>query len=244
VPWADAVLLRPRARAAGAPVAALNLGGIANITVVPPDGDPLAFDTGPGNMLLDGALAVATRGALSYDAGGALGLSGRVDERWLAELLEQDDFLRAPPPRSTGRERYGEAWLARHAARLRRARPAELMATLAAYTVEAVARALEDFVPLAPRELIASGGGAHNLALLRGLQRRLPDVRVADSAAALGVAPLVREALAFALIGDATLRGEPANVPSVTGARRAVVLGKVCAAGAGEDLAKREAGAA
>jgi anhydro-N-acetylmuramic acid kinase len=233
VPWADAVLLRPRARAAGAPVAALNLGGIANLSVVPPDGDPIAFDTGPGNMLLDGAVALATRGALTFDAGGALALAGRVDEAWLAQLLEQDDFLRTPPPRSTGRERYGEAWLARHAERLRRARPADLAATLAAYTVEAVARALEDFVALQPRELIVSGGGALNLALLRGLARRLPDVIVHDSATALGLPPMVREALAFALIGDATLRGEPANVPSVTGARRAVVLGKLCAAGAG-----------
>jgi anhydro-N-acetylmuramic acid kinase len=234
VPWADAVLLRPRARAAAAPVAALNLGGIANLSVVPPDGDPIAFDTGPGNMLLDGAVALSTRGALAFDAGGALALAGRVDETWLTELLEQDDFLRVPPPRSTGRERYGEAWLARHAERLRRGRPADLAATLAAYTVEAVARALEDFVPLQPRELIVSGGGAHNLALLRGLARRLPDIIVHDSLVALGLPPLVREGLAFALIGDATLRGEPGNVPSVTGARRAVVLGKVCAAGAGE----------
>jgi anhydro-N-acetylmuramic acid kinase len=154
-----------------------------------------------------------------------------VDERWLAELLDEDDFLRAPPPRSTGRERYGDAWRRRHEPRLRRARPADLAATLAAYTVEAVARALEDFVPLAPRELIVSGGGALNLCLLRGLARRLPDIIVHDSLAALGLPVLVREALAFAFIGDATLRGEPANVPSVTGARRAVVLGKVCAAG-------------
>jgi anhydro-N-acetylmuramic acid kinase len=240
VPWADAVLLRSRAREAGAAVAALNIGGIANLTVVPPDGDPIAFDTGPGNMLIDGAVSVSTRGALAFDAGGALALSGRVDERWLAELLEEDDFLRLPPPRSTGRERYGESWLRRHAQRLRRGRPADLAATLAACTVESVARALEDFVPLPPRELIVSGGGALNLALLRGLQRRLPDVRVADSQSALGLPPFVREALAFALIGDATLRGEPSNVPSVTGARRAVVLGKVCAAGVGAGRGETE----
>ena len=230
VPWADAVLLRPRARAAGAPVAALNLGGIGNLTLVPPAGDPIAFDTGPGNMLLDGALARRTAGRLRFDEDGALGCAGRVDTAWLQQLVAEDDFLRQPPPRTTGRERYGEAWLARHAAQLDARRPPDLAATLAAFTVEAVALAIERQLRQPPVELIVSGGGALNRCLMQGLAARLPALAVTDSQAALGIPVLAKEAVAFALLGDATLRGVPSNVPSVTGARRACVLGKLSAA--------------
>ena len=233
VPWADAVLLRPRARERGAPVAALNLGGIGNLTLVPPEGEPIAFDTGPGNMLIDGALARRTAGRTRFDEGGALALVGRVDTAWLEALVEGDDFLRQAPPRSTGRERYGESWLARHAARVDALRVPDLAATLSAYTVDAVGLAIEQ--QLAPRgaapvELIVSGGGALNRCLMDFLARRLPGTAVSDSAQALGIPVLAKEAVAFALLGDATLRGVPSNVPSVTGARRACVLGKISAA--------------
>jgi anhydro-N-acetylmuramic acid kinase len=227
VPWADAVLLRPRARAAGAPVAALNLGGIGNLTVVPTEGDPIAFDTGPGNMLLDGALARRTAGRTRFDEGGALGCAGRVDAAWLAQLVAEDDFLRQPPPRSTGRERYGDGWLAQHAAQLDAHRPPDLAATLAAFTVEAVALAIERHVAQRPIELIVSGGGALNRCLMQGLATRLPTIAVSDSQATLGIPVLAKEAVAFALLGDATLRGVPSNVPSVTGARQLCVLGKL-----------------
>jgi anhydro-N-acetylmuramic acid kinase len=223
VPWADAVLLRaPRSVRA-----ALNIGGIANLTVVPPRGDPIAFDTGPGNMLIDGALARATEGQRTYDEGGELGLSGTVDAAWLASLLAEDDFISLPPPRSTGRERYGSAFLDRHAERLSALSLSDLAATLAAYTVEAVVVSLADHVPQRPAELIVSGGGAFNRCLMGLLAARLPDMEVTDSQRALGIPVLAKEALAFALIGDATLRGVPSNVPSVTGARHAVLLGKL-----------------
>jgi anhydro-N-acetylmuramic acid kinase len=223
VPWADAVLLRRPERI----VAALNLGGIANVTVVPPQGDPVAFDTGPGNMLIDGALARVTGGRVTYDEHGALGSTGRVDEAWLAELVAADAFLERRPPRSTGRERYGEALLARHAAKLAALAPPDLAATLAAYTVHAVADALARWVPWRPAVLVVSGGGALNRCLMDGLQRALPDLDVTDSDRALGIPVLAKEAVAFALLGDATLRGVPSNVPSVTGARRACVLGRL-----------------
>lgn len=233
VPWADAVLLRPRARERGAPVAALNLGGIGNITVVPPEGDPIAFDTGPGNMLLDGALARRTAGRTRFDEGGALGAVGSVDGEWFESLVAEDDFLRTPPPRSTGRERYGESWLARHAARIDALRAPDLAATLAAYTVEAVGLAIDE--QLGPRgarpvELVVSGGGALNRCLMEFLGRRLPGLAISDSAQTLGIPVLAKEAVAFALLADATLRGIPSNVPSVTGARRACILGKISAA--------------
>jgi anhydro-N-acetylmuramic acid kinase len=229
VPWANARLLRRGGggREAGAVRGALNLGGIGNLTVVPPRGDPVAFDTGPGNMLLDAVVERATRGAQAFDRDGALGASGRIDEAWLDELLRADDFLLQPPPRSTGRERYGPPFLARHATRLGRVPLPDLLATLAAYTVECVVLSLERFVPERPSELVVSGGGAFNRGLMARLAARLPGIAVRTSEQALGIPVLAMEALAFALIADATLRREPSNVPSVTGARRPVVLGKL-----------------
>ncbi|MFT7461824.1 MAG: anhydro-N-acetylmuramic acid kinase [Pseudohongiellaceae bacterium] len=223
VPFADACLLRTPGRVVGA----LNLGGIANVTVIPPVGPPLAFDTGPANMLMDGALARASRGKVLFDEGGRLGLAGQVSQSWLARALDADEFLSQPPPRSTGRERYGALFLDRHKTALSTLSLADLAATLAAYTVESVGRGLDDFVPQRPEQLIVSGGGAFNACLMEGLARRLAPTIVLDSNQALGVPVLAREALAFAVLGDATLRGVPCNVPSVTGARRAVRLGKL-----------------
>jgi anhydro-N-acetylmuramic acid kinase len=222
VPFADALLLRRPDRA----VAALNIGGIANLTVVPPEGDPVAFDTGPGNMLIDAAVAHLSGGREAFDADGALGCAGTVHADWLSELIAEDEFLDVSPPRSTGRERYGEACLARHAARWSTLGHADVAATLAAYTVHAVADALTRWVPWRPAVLVVSGGGARNRCLMEGLANALPDIDVTDSERALGIPVLAKEAVAFALLGDATLRGVASNVPSVTGASRACVLGR------------------
>lgn len=224
VPFADAALLRTPGRTR----AALNLGGIANVTVVPPvDGEPVAFDTGPANMLLDAAIHAATNGERAFDEGGRLARAGRVDVAWLERALAEDDFLHRPPPRSTGRERYGRAFLARHAGALDALGLEDRLASLAAYTVEAVARSLERFVRWRPDELVVSGGGARNVALMQGLASRLDGVTVRHSQDVLGHPAETREAIAFAVLADATLSGVPCNVPGVTGARRAVCLGRV-----------------
>jgi len=223
VPFADECLLHRPDQVTGA----LNLGGIANITIVYPRAPPQAFDTGPANMLIDGALARATGGELSFDEGGRLGMAGVVDRAWLQDALAADGFLGQPPPRSTGREHYGATFLDRHWQSLSRLSTHDLAATLAAYTVESVGRAIDDFVTERPGSLIVSGGGALNACLMAGLAARLAPTEVVDSAEALGVPVMAREALAFAILGDATLRGVPCNVPSVTGARRAVRLGKL-----------------
>lgn len=251
VPYADVRLLRRPGRTR----AALNLGGIANVTIVPPRGEPLAFDTGPGNMLLDGAVRRATGGREAFDRDGARARAGTVDGAWLATLIDEDAFLREPPPRSTGRERYGDAWLERHAAAIDARALPDVLATLCAYTVRAVRDALRDealravpweraeaeatrdqslggpvqAAPLAaPDELVVSGGGVRNAALLEELRAALePECAVRSSTEALGVAPEAKEALAFALLADATLRGLPSSYPRVTGARRPSVLGKL-----------------
>lgn len=235
VPFADACLLRRQGRVR----AALNLGGIANVTIVPPEGDPSAFDTGPGNMALDGAMRRLSGGALGFDAGGALAARGRVARDWLTRALAADDFLLRPPPRSTGRERYGDAFLDAHWSALAALPPEDVLASLAAYTVEAVALSLERFVPTRPDDLVVSGGGARNRALIDGLRRRLAPTHVLDSTDALGIPVDAREAVSWAVLADATLAGVPASVPGVTGARRAALLGRLSPAPDGRGLPRR-----
>lgn len=220
VPFADFVLLA----APGEDRVILNLGGIANVTWLPAGGsldDTLAFDTGPGNLIVDG-LASALTGQ-SLDADGALAASGTPDDALLADLLALPYFT-LPPPKSTGAELFDAAFVARlldsHLS------PADLMATATRLTVLSIARALADFLPRLPARVIVGGGGAHNRTLMAGLRAALPGV-VFDTHDAHGIPGDAKEALAFALLACATLNGIPSNVPSATGARGPRVLGTV-----------------
>jgi anhydro-N-acetylmuramic acid kinase len=211
---------------------ALNLGGIANVTWIPPAAAPddvVAFDVGPANALLDGVVRVQTDGREAMDRGGARARRGRADPELLARLLD-DDFLRRPPPKSTGRERYGSAE-AESLAREWRERsrdPDDLVATLAAFTVEAVRRACAELLGPGARvdRVLVGGGGAENPALMQGLARALPEARVEPFDAA-GVPARAAEAMAFSLLGRNALLGLPNHLPRCTGARRAAVLGEI-----------------
>jgi anhydro-N-acetylmuramic acid kinase len=207
----------------------LNLGGFANVSWLPAGGAPdavVAFDVGPANALLDGVVQIASGGAERFDAGGARARRGRVDEPLLAELLD-DDFLRRPPPKSTGRERYGLAEAEALVARSARAARAtdDLLATLVAFSAEAVARACRDFVSGEVERLIVGGGGARNPALMDALAARL-GVPV-DAMDAHGVPAAAAEAMAFSLLGRNTLLGVPNQLPRTTGAAGPRVLGEV-----------------
>ncbi len=228
VPVADWWLFRSDAESR----ALLNLGGMANVTHLPRGAglaQVTAFDTGPGNAVLDGLVDAATGGVARHDEGGQLAARGHADEGLLAELLA-DPFFQAPPPRSTGRERFGEGY----AARLREIAEQlglsleDTLATAVELTARTVASAVRTF--LLPRggvdALYASGGGVRNATLMVALRRQLPDVRI-ERLDALGVQPEAKEALAFALLAHLTLTGVPGNVPGATGARRPVVLGHV-----------------
>ena len=210
----------------------LNLGGMANVTWLPREGglaDLLAFDTGPGNAVLDALMSLRSGGRDTHDADGAVASRGRVNEALLAELLE-DPFFSLPPPRSTGREHFGDAY----AVKLRDLglslglRDQDLLATAVELTAASVARALERFIfPRGrPEAVYVSGGGVRNRALMAALGHRLGGVRL-DPLAALGVAPEAKEALAFAFLGHQTLCGLAGNVPSATGAAHPVVLGHI-----------------
>jgi anhydro-N-acetylmuramic acid kinase len=223
VPYADWVLYRR----AGATRALQNIGGIANVTVVGDRlSDVIAFDNGPGNMMIDALAPAASGGSERFDRDGAISARGRVQDDLLAALLD-DEFLRRAPPKSTGRERYGaaavEKWAAAHADRA----PADLLATLVAFTADAIAASYRTHLPRLPDEVLISGGGAHNRTLTARLERALAPIPLRPFAES-GVSPDAKEAVAFALLATHAIRGEPANVTQVTGARHPAVLGKIC----------------
>jgi anhydro-N-acetylmuramic acid kinase len=206
--------------------AVLNLGGIANLTLIPPEAGPdrrqplQGWDCGPANTLLDLAVDHFSGGARAYDADGAWARQGQVDEAAITRWLREPYFAQ-PPPKSTGRELFGRADLDRRLGDLA-AEPADALATLTAFTAAVVAHDLQR----APRpvELLVAGGGARNGLLLEQLQRRCRGM-IARPLADLGIAESDREAMGFALLAWWHQRNHPGNAPSVTGARGAAVLG-------------------
>lgn len=203
--------------------AVLNIGGMANLTLLPADPQQpvLGFDTGPGNVLLDAWIA-KQRGE-TCDRGGAWGASGQVHTALLEKLLQEEYFF-APPPKSTGRERFNLAWLEQRLSGCD-CTPQDVQATLAALTATTVAFALRDTVAHT-RRLLVCGGGVHNTALMSALGACLPAVKV-ESTAVHGLDPDWIEAAAFAWMARETLAGRPSNIPSVTGAHGPRVLGGI-----------------
>lgn len=199
----------------------LNLGGIANITVLGADGSVHGFDTGPANGLLD-AWCLRQRHE-PFDRDGAYAASGRVDATLLAALLA-DPYFALPPPKSTGREHFHLGWLATHP-RLAALDPADVQATLLELTARSVATAIAQSAPGA-EEVLACGGGVHNGALMRRLGELLaPSVLLSTSR--YGIDPDFLEATAFAWLARQRLLGLPGNLPAVTGARGPRVLGAI-----------------
>jgi len=253
VPMVDYLLLRNARKG----TVALNIGGIANFTVIPAGAKPeqvFGFDTGPGNMIIDGLVRYFTSGQEAYDAGGRWAARGRVVEPLLTQMLRLP-FFAQQPPKSAGREQFGQGFIEHFflakelstnpAGRDRMlieqinnrqsaidhqpgARPEDLLRTAAELTARTIADALERFVPgkVAVHRLIISGGGAHNRLLVARLAELLPNLRVHQSEE-FGLDVDAKEAIAFAVLADRTMHGLPGNLPSVTGARRPVVLGKI-----------------
>ena len=225
VPLVDYLLLRDERRG----VVALNLGGIANLTVIPARAKPrqvFGFDTGPGNMVMDALVRHFTLGRETYDAGGRVAAMGRVIEPLNAAL--RFPFFSRRPPKSAGREEFGWPFVKRYFLSRRRPRFEDLVRTANELTARTVADALARFVfPRAKiHRLIVSGGGAHNHLLVRRLRELLPQLSV-ELSDRYGLPVDAKEAIAFAVLADRTLHGLPGNLPAVTGARRAVVLGKL-----------------
>ncbi len=226
VPFADWLLLSHRTLTR----AAQNIGGIGNVTYLPPSrgGEGVfAFDTGPGNMLMDDAARRASNGQLHYDKDGALAARGKVDAALLNRLLS-DPYFATLPPKTTGREKFGVqlgAQIWDDAAQRGLSAP-DLLATLTAFTAESIFRAYRDFLPVPPNEVILSGGGAYNPTLKAMLAERLSPARVFTSDD-LGIPSDAKEALAFAVLAYETWHKRPSNLPAATGAQRPVILGDI-----------------
>lgn len=229
VPFVDYLLYRhPRHGRA-----VLNIGGIANVTIIPKAALPsgvIAFDTGPGNMVIDALVRHFTKGRRSYDAEAEIASRGRSLPALLESLLAEN-YYRQPPPKSAGREQYGKvyvekilAWGTRH-----RARPEDLVRTVTLLTALSIAGALNRWILPRTRisQLLVSGGGARNPLILAQLSAALAPLEVTTTAS-LGLPGDAKEAFIFALLADQTLHGRPSNLPSATGARRPAILGKVC----------------
>jgi anhydro-N-acetylmuramic acid kinase len=215
----------------------LNLGGIANITVLGAGGSVLGFDTGPANGLLD-AWCMRHRDE-PFDRDGVFAASGRVDTTLLDALLA-DSYFALPPPKSTGREHFHLGWLGTHP-QLTTLTPPDVQATLLELTARSVAAAIVEHAPTAD-EVLVCGGGVHNGALMARLQTLLSP-RVLSSTEQHGVDPDFIEATAFAWLARQRLLGLPGNLPAVTGARGPRVLGAIYSAPSAESLARMLSGA-
>ena len=207
----------------------LNIGGIANITYLPAIGEPVAFDTGPGNMIID-ALASLYFGS-PFDTDGAIARSGKVDEEFLSSLLAHEYFLLAPP-KSTGRELFGKELLDMFLHKIREEgfAPEDAVATATELTARTIALSAIDCTSNEAIELIASGGGTRNGYLMERLQNSLPKA-VIKTSDELGIPSQSKEALAFAWFAKAFLDDMMIHLPSTTGARKKTPLGVLAKAG-------------
>ncbi|MBV8197873.1 MAG: anhydro-N-acetylmuramic acid kinase [Candidatus Eremiobacteraeota bacterium] len=223
VAYVDALLLR----SAQEDLAALNVGGIANVTLLRKNSAPadaIAFDSGPGNMLIDAIVEERTEGRTTFDRDGALAATGRANKD-VVEAMLADEYFGTMPPKTTGRERFGRQFLARHATALDAMSLEDAAATLTELTAVSIARAIQA-AQFQPARVIVGGGGAGNPWLMARLSHHLAPAAV-EASDAHGIPARAKEAIAFAVLGYETLRGRAANVPVATGARHRAVLGAI-----------------
>jgi anhydro-N-acetylmuramic acid kinase len=241
VPYVDYLLFRHLKRTR----IALNVGGIANITAIPPNAAPeqvIAFDTGPGNMVIDALAQEFSNGKLRCDRDGKIAASGKPDVRLLDQLLS-DSYYRRRPPKSAGREQYGAEFV--HRLKQSGLPMRDLIATVTALTARSIALAVREYgtgaaslrsiemrsIKMSSIDLIVSGGGVHNPCIMGMLAGYLPGVAISTSTDH-GIGADAKEAIAFAVLAHETWLRRPSNLPSATGARHAAILGSITHGGA------------
>jgi anhydro-N-acetylmuramic acid kinase len=202
-----------------------NIGGIANVTYLPANCKPqdiIAFDTGPGNMIIDRLVSLITKGRQNFDKDGKTAAKGKVNKKLLDEMMRHP-FLRKSPPKSTGREEFGAAFTKKFIKR-----PISLediLATATAFTAVSIAQAYKKFLPGLPDEIILCGGGARNKTLVKMLRQNIKSkILFTDY---FGINSDAKEAVSFAILAYAAIKGITNNVPSATGAEKTVILGKI-----------------
>ena len=229
VPYVDFLLFRDKEKGR----ALQNIGGIANVTVLPKNcgiNDVIAFDTGPGNMIIDRITELVTNNTHHFDEGGKLAERGRIHDSLLAVLLAHP-YLSKPPPKTTGREEFGISFAdnlykdAIHSG----IKDMDILATVTAFTARSIADSYKHWIlskhPLS--EIILSGGGSHNDTLIKFLRQYLEPIIQIHLINKFGISPNTKEALAFAILANETISYNPNNIPSATGAREAVIMGKI-----------------
>ena len=223
VPYTEFLLYRSETE----DVALQNIGGIGNITLLPAGcalSEVMAFDTGPGNMVMDALAAKITDGRMCYDDGGALAASGSVIPELLEWMLD-DPYLRRHPPKTTGREYYGTEYVEKLLS-FGGYPLVDVLTTATAFTAQTIALSLRQFAPRMPARLVVGGGGSRNPTLLRFLREALPEVTV-QTQEDLELDSDAKEAVAFAILANDALFGICNNAPSATGAAHGVVMGRI-----------------
>ncbi len=226
VPYTEYILYSDPSRNVGLQ----NIGGIGNITVLPAGGrleDLTAFDTGPGNMMIDNVIGRITNGQLRYDEGGRMAASGHVSEALLAELMK-DPYLAVKPPKTTGREYYGNDYVDRimDTAASMGLSCVDTLATVTMFTAKCIAHSADHLCPVRPERLVVGGGGSLNDTLMQDIRICLPDVEVLTNED-LGFDSAAKEAVAFALLANETIHSMCNNAPAATGASHPVIMGKI-----------------
>jgi len=227
VPYFDYLLFNSKSRNR----ALLNIGGISNITILEKNANPndvLAFDTGAGNMLID--FLAKKLFNKEYDVNGNFAEQGKINERLLKELIKKDNFITKKPPKSTGRERYGMAFIEILLKKFKKISKYDIITTVTDFSAYSVYRNYELFIKnkIKIDELFVSGGGAKNKFLLKRLKKYFGlsvDIKTIDS---LGISSDAKEAICFAVLANETISGNPSNIPKVTGAKKQTILGKIC----------------
>jgi len=229
VPYVDFLLFRDKEKGR----ALQNIGGIANVTILPKNcsiNDVIAFDTGPGNMIIDRITELVTNTTQHFDEGGKLAARGSVNDAILSSLLAHP-YLSKPPPKTTGREEFGISFAdnlykdGTHSG----IKDLDILATVTAFTARSIADSYKHWIlPKHPLpEIILSGGGSHNDNLIKFLRQYLePSIQI-HTINKFGISPNAKEALAFAILANETIFGNPNNIPNATGAREAVIMGKI-----------------
>jgi len=220
VPFLDQILFKDMSKN----TAAQNIGGIGNVTWIPKEGEGVvAFDTGPGNMIIDALVSIYTRGKLKYDKDGAIGKGGKVIDNLLNKWMEHP-YLKKSPPKTTGREEFGGRFLEEELKDIKV--NADIIRTAEEFTAYSIADSYKRFLPEEPEVVIVTGGGVHNSVIMDSLKKHLPR-SIVEKGEDYGIDSDFKEAIAFALMGLWTILGKINNVTEATGAEHEAVMGKV-----------------